>query len=86
MNSETPGFLKNRVAQKLIIGHIMETVTDEAFQDIIISSPCSTSLISQLYHDGTVNGIEYGDGEVTIKARLRKELIRKYMNSSQEGT
>lgn len=58
----------------------METVTDEAFQDIIISSPCSTSLISQLYHDGTVKDIEYGDGEVTIKARLRKELIRKYMN------
>ena len=59
----------------------MEKATDEAFQDIVISSPCSTSLISGLYRDGTVKEIEYGDGEVTIKARLRNELIAKYMGS-----
>ena len=59
----------------------MEKATDEAFQDIVISSPCSASLISGLYRDGTVKEIKYGDGEVTIKARLRNELIAKYMGS-----
>ena len=59
----------------------MEKATDEAFQDIVISSPCSASLISGLYRDGTVKEIEYGDGEVTIKARLRNELIAKYIGS-----
>ena len=57
----------------------MMEVTDEAFQDITITSPCSTSLISELYHDGTVREVEYGDGEVTVKARLRKELVGKYL-------
>ena len=57
----------------------MEKVTDEAFSDITISAPCSASLISDLYRDGTVKSIEYGDGEVTINARLRKELIGKYL-------
>ena len=57
----------------------MMEVTDEAFQDITITSPCSTSLISDLYRDGTVREVEYGDGEVTVKARLRKELIQKYI-------
>ena len=57
----------------------MMEMTDEAFQDITITSPCSTSLISELYHDGTVREVEYGDGEVTVKARLRKELVGKYL-------
>lgn len=58
----------------------MMKVTDESFQDITISAPCSASLISDLYHDGIVRDIEYGDGEVTVRARLRKELINKYLN------
>ncbi len=57
----------------------MERATDEAFEDIVISSPCSASLISDLYRDGTVKEIEYGDGEVTVKARLRKSIAGKYL-------
>ena len=57
----------------------MMEITDDAFQDITITSPCSTALISDLYRDGTVREVEYGDGEVTIKARLRKELVGKYL-------
>ena len=57
----------------------MAEVTDEAFQDITISSPCSASLVSDLYRDGTVMSVEYGDGEVTVTARLRRELVGKYL-------
>ena len=47
MNSESPGFLKNRVAQKLIIGHIMETVADarKAIMTSLLSQPDPAFLI-----------------------------------------
>ncbi len=63
----------------------MMKVTDEAFKDITISSSCSTSLISDLYRDGSVKSIEYGDGDVTIVARLRNELVRKYLEKARSG-
>ena len=57
----------------------MMKVTDDSFGDITITAACSASLISDIYRDGNVKNIEYGDGEITVTARMRKEMMAKYM-------
>ena len=70
--------MKDRTGIDSLLSAMMK-VTDEAFGDITITAACSGSLISDLYHDGTVKNIEYGDGEITVTARMRKEMMAKYM-------
>ena len=70
--------MKDRTGIDSLLSAMMK-VTDEAFGDITITAACSASLISDLYHDGTVKNIEYGDGEITVTARMRKEMMAKYM-------
>lgn len=70
--------MKDRTGIDSLLSAMMK-VTDEAFGDITITAACSESLISDLYHDGTVKNIEYGDGEITVTARMRKEMMAKYM-------
>ena len=70
--------MKDRTGIDSLLSAMMK-VTDEAFGDITITAACSASLISDLYHDGTVKNIEYGDGEITVTARMRKEMMAKYI-------
>ena len=70
--------MKNGTGIDSLLSAMMK-VTDEAFGDITITASCSASLISDLYRDGTVKNIEYGDGEITVTARMRKEIMAKYM-------
>ena len=63
----------------------MMKVTDDSFGDITITAACSASLISDIYRDGNVKNIEYGDGEITVTARMRKEMMAKYMGHPDCG-
>ena len=63
----------------------MMKVTDDSFGDITITAACSASLISDIYRDGNVKNIEYGDGEITVTARMRKEMMAKYMGHPMDS-
>ena len=76
--------MKDRTGIDSLLSAMMK-VTDEAFGDITITAACSASLISDLYHDGTVKNIEYGDGEITVTARMRKEMMAKYMGHPKDS-
>ena len=56
----------------------MSEVTDEAFMDISVTEPVSSDIISKLAKDGDIRSIDYSDTEVTVKARIRKDMASKY--------
>ena len=56
----------------------MADVTDESFMDITVRAPIDSDIISRLSKDGTIRTIDYGDTELTVTARIRKELAGKY--------
>ncbi len=53
-------------------------VTDQAFEDIEISAPIDSDIISRIASDGSIKTIEYTESEIKVKARIRKDLKEKY--------
>ena len=56
----------------------MATITDESFLDITVEEPIGSDIISRIAKDGTIRSIDYGEDTITVTARIRKELERKY--------
>ena len=69
--------IKNGIGKKELL-EAMSEVTDEAFMDISITEPVSSDIISRLAKDGDIRSIDYSDTEVTVKARIRKDMASKY--------
>ena len=76
--------MKDKTGIDSILDAMMK-VTDDSFGDITITAACSASLISDIYRDGNVKNIEYGDGEITVTARMRKEMMAKYMGHPMDS-
>ena len=56
----------------------MAAITDESFMDITVEEPIGSDIISRIAKDGTIRSIDYGEDTITVTARIRKELERKY--------
>ena len=69
--------IKNGIGKKELL-EAMSEVTDEAFMDISVTEPVSSDIISRLAKDGDIRSIDYSDTEVTVKARIRKDMASKY--------
>ena len=69
--------IKNGIGKKELL-EAMSEVTDEAFMDISVTEPVSSDIISRLAKDGDIRSIDYSDTEVTVKARIRKDMTSKY--------
>ena len=69
--------IKNGIGKKELL-EAMSEVTDEAFMDISVTEPVSSDIISKLAKDGDIRSIDYSDTEVTVKARIRKDMASKY--------
>lgn len=69
--------IKNGIGKKELL-EAMSEITDEAFMDISVTEPVSSDIISRLAKDGDIRSIDYSDTEVTVKARIRKDMASKY--------
>ena len=56
----------------------MAAITDESFMDITVEEPICSDIIGRIAKDGTIRSIDYGEDTITVTARIRKELERKY--------
>lgn len=63
----------------------MAAVTDEAFTDISVTEDASSDIISRLSRDGDVKSIVYGEGTVTVTARIRRRMATKYSHDQADS-